>query len=149
MKKFLFCLLLVFFSIGTNAQTKTSAQKAVEQTIVKFFDAMSAYDFDKMRSCCTADMKLVEYGEVWSMDKLVNSMKPYANRGEIRINTLDFLTTTVNENAASVIYNNTADFENNGKKERVNWLESVTLVKEKGVWKMQLLHSTVLKEKGN
>ncbi|RYG00399.1 MAG: nuclear transport factor 2 family protein [Chitinophagaceae bacterium] len=149
MKRFIFCLLFVFLSIGANAQIKTSTQKAVEQTVVQFFDAMSAYDFDKMRSCCTADMKLLEYGEVWNMDKLVSSMKPFANKGATRINTLDFLTTTVNENAAFVIYNNTADFENNGKKQRLNWLESVTLVKEKGVWKMQLLHSTVLKEKRN
>ena len=148
MKKIIFSVLLVLAFVNSNAQQKTMVQKEAEQTVINFFEALSALDFDKMRYY-TKNIKLVEYGEVWNIDTLINAMKPSVGKNEKRINTLVFLDTEIKGNTAWLIYNNTADFELNGKKDRINWLESVVLVKDAGRWKISLLHSTVLRDKPN
>lgn len=148
MKKIIFSVLLVLAFVNSNAQQKTLVQKEAEQTVINFFEALSALDFDKMRYY-TKNIKLVEYGEVWNIDTLINAMKPSVGKNEKRINTLVFLDTEIKGNTAWLIYNNTADFELNGKKDRINWLESVVLVKNEGRWKISLLHSTVLRDKPN
>lgn len=148
MKKIIFSVLLVLAFVNSNAQQKTMVQKEAEQTVINFFEALSALDFDKMRYY-TKNIKLVEYGEVWNIDTLINAMKPSVGKNEKRINTLVFLDTEIKENTAWLIYNNTADFEADGKKGRMKWLESVVLVKDEGRWKISLLHSTVLREKPN
>lgn len=148
MKKIIFSVLLVLAFVNSNAQQKTMVQKEAEQTVINFFEALSALDFDKMRYY-TKNIKLVEYGEVWNIDTLINAMKPSVGKNEKRINTLVFLDTEIKENTAWLIYNNTADFEADGKKGRMKWLESVVLVKDEGRWKISLLHSTVLRNKPN
>ncbi|WP_316770850.1 nuclear transport factor 2 family protein [Pedobacter frigiditerrae] len=146
MKKLLPFLFLSFFAFTLNAQDKTVPQKEVEQTIVKFFDALSAFDFDKMRYY-TKDIEFIEYGEVWNLDVLIGRVKPMVSTGVKRTNTLKFTKTVIKGNTAWVIYYNTADFEESGKVDKVKWLESVVMVKEEGRWKMTLLHSTLLKGK--
>lgn len=146
MKKLLPFLFLSFCAFAVNGQEKTTPQKEVEQTVVKFFDALSAFDFGKMKYY-TKDIQFVEYGEIWDLDILIGRVKPMVGTSVKRINTLKFTKTEVKDNTAWVIYNNTAEFDDGGKKDQVNWLESVVLVKDEGRWKMTLLHSTVLKDK--
>ncbi|RZK57475.1 MAG: hypothetical protein EOO87_02850, partial [Pedobacter sp.] len=122
MKKIIFSVLLVLAFVNSNAQQKKMVQKEAEQTVINFFEALSALDFDKMRYY-TKNIKLVEYGEVWNIDTLINAMKPSVGKNEKRINTLVFLDTEIKENTAWLIYNNTADFEADGKKGRMKWLE--------------------------
>ena len=81
---FLFLLFCVF---TINAQEKTASQKEVEQTVVKFFDALSAFDFDKMKYY-SKDIQFVEYGEIWDLDILIGRVKPMVGKGVKRINTL-------------------------------------------------------------
>lgn len=139
-------LLLIIFAFTVNAQDKASPQKEVEETVVKFFDALSAFAFDKMRYY-TKDIEFVEYGEVWDLNVLIAKVKPMVSSGVKRTNILKFTKTEIKENTAWVIYYNTADFERKGKVDQVKWLESVVLVKDEGRWKMILLHSTVLSDK--
>ncbi|RZK57740.1 MAG: nuclear transport factor 2 family protein [Pedobacter sp.] len=145
MKKLLLFLYLLFFAVIVNAQDKTVSQKEVEETVVKFFDALSAFNFDKMRYY-TKDIEFVEYGELWSLDVLIGRLKPMVGTGIKRTNTLKFTKTEVKGNTAWVVYYNTADFDEKGKVDQVKWLESVVLVKDEGRWKMALLHSTSLKD---
>lgn len=145
MRKLLPLLSLLFFVFAANAQEKNASQKEVEQTVVKFFDALSAFDFDKMKFY-TKNIEFIEYGEIWDMNILIGRVKPMVSTGVKRINTLKFTKTEVKENTAWVIYYNTADFEREGKKSQTNWLESVVLIKDEGRWKMTILHSTVLKD---
>ena len=146
MKKLMPFLFLLFCVFTINAQEKTASQKEVEQTVIKFFDALSAFDFDKMKYY-SKDIQFVEYGEIWDLDILIGRVKPMVGSGVKRTNTLKFTKTEVKKNTAWVIYYNTAEFEDGHKKHNVNWLESVVLVKDMGRWKMTLLHSTTLKDK--
>lgn len=139
-------LFLSFCAFALKAQEKTTSQTAAEQTVVKFFDALSSFDYDKMRFY-TKDVEFVEYGEIWNLEVLIGRIKPMNGVSVKRINTLKFIKTEVKENTAWIIYYNTADFERDGKKSQVNWLESVVLVKDEGRWKMTVLHSTLLRDK--
>lgn len=93
----------------------------------------------------TKDIQFVEYGEVWDLNVLIDALKPMVGKGVIRTTILKFLKTEIYQNTAYMIYNNTADFvENSGVKKRAEWLESVVMIKDKGKWKITLLHSTEL-----
>lgn len=138
---------LILTCAEINAQEKSKDQKEVEQTVVSFFDAISALEFEKMKSY-TKDIKFVEYGEVWNLNVLIDALKPMVGKGVVRTNIIKFVKTEIYQNTAYVIYNNTADFvEKSGKKDRINWLESVVMIKDKGKWKIVLLHSTELPTK--
>jgi hypothetical protein len=62
-----------------------------------------------------------------------------------RINTIDFIKTTVNENTAWTTYNNQAEITSNSKHRVAKWVETVVLVRDKKNWKVKLLHSTPIK----
>lgn len=144
MKIFFALSFLVLTCFAANAQEKSKDQKEIEQTVLSFFEAISVFDFGKMKSY-TKDIQIIEYGEVWDLNILIDALKPMVGKGVIRINTLKFLKTEIYQNTADMIYNNTADFvENSGRKNRVEWLESVVMIKEKGKWNITLLHSTAL-----
>lgn len=135
---------LIVTCFVANAQEKSKDQKEIEQTVVSFFDAISALDFEKMKSYTKAT-QFVEYGEVWELNVLIDALKPMLGKGVTRTNILKFVKTEVYQNTAYVIYYNTADFvENNSRKKHVEWLESVVMIKQKGKWKITLLHSTEL-----
>lgn len=123
MKIFFALSFLVLTCFAANAQEKSKDQKDLEQTVVSFFEAISAFDFEKMKSY-TKDIQFVEYGEVWNLNVLIDALKPMVGKGVIRTNILKFLKTEIYQNTAYMIYNNTADFvENSGVKKRAEWLE--------------------------
>jgi hypothetical protein len=106
------------------------------------FQAFSEGSITKMEEVVTTDVKILEHGEVWTLDSVRFYFgKPRAADFK-RINTLDFFQTEVNENMAFVSYWNTADISANNKDRKIKWLESAVLVMEGGRWKVQMLHST-------
>ena len=115
---------------------------SIEASITKFFDGLSEINADKLKAYTTGDFLLLEGGEVWNMDTLVNKISPRKNSGIQRVNKFEFIRTEQNGNIAWVSYHNRADFSLNDKKQTVKWLESAVLIKENGRWKIKLLHST-------
>ncbi len=126
---------------------KTTDDEQVKKVIVDAFQALADIDMTTFRSHCQPDFVLLENGEIWSADTLEARMKPYIGSGMKRVNTLDFVKTTVKGNTAWVTYQNRADIAVNGQNRTLRWLESAVLEKEKKVWKLALLHSTVLPKK--
>jgi hypothetical protein len=99
----------------------------------------------KLRSHCQADFSLLEDGQVWTIDTLENRLKPNIGSGLKRVNTIDFINVTVRGPVAWVSYHNTAAIVRNGNERQIRWLESAVLERQKGEWKLSLLHSTVLR----
>ena len=62
-----------------------------------------------------------------------------------RINSFDFINTTVADNTAWVTYNLHSEITRNGKQATVQWMETVIVIKEKQKWKIKVLHSTLIK----
>lgn len=148
MKKYIaifFLLILQYFPAEAQARWTKKEQK-VQETVVSLFQALSERDFNKLKSYCTTDISVLENGISWNLDTLeqkINSTKAIPDFK--RVNTIGFLDTRVKGKTAWVSYNNRADVIRNGQKGYVQWLESVVLVKEGKFWKIQLLHSTLIK----
>ena len=63
MKKIL--LILIGFSMSSALiaqKTLTTSEQAVQQTVIKVFDALSNRDSVSLKAYCTADITLYEYG---------------------------------------------------------------------------------------
>ena len=143
-------LVFVFiFLVGIKAQAQKTLPKDqadVQATVRTMFDALSELDINKMRSCCTTDITILESGKVWNMDTLALRITTRKEKSASfkRLNKLNFLETKISGNTAWVSYNNEAIITYNDKTQTVKWLESVVLIKDKGSWKIALLHSTEL-----
>lgn len=61
-----------------------------------------------------------------------------------RINSFEFVNTTINKKTAWVTYYLQSTITRNNQQEIINWMETVILLKEKNQWKITVLHSTRL-----
>ena len=127
-------------------QPATKEQLAVQQTIVKLFDALSVRDTVALRTYSTADITFYEYGERWTMDTLIaKAVKPGVPADFKRTNSFEFIQTATNQSMAWATYHLQSVIIKDGKQTTMQWLETVVLVKEDKRWKIQHLHSTLLK----
>ena len=127
-------------------QSTTNNQQAVQQTVIKMFDALSNRDSISLKAYCTADVTLYEYGQVWNIDTLILKAITQNQAADFkRTNTFDFITTTTNKNMAWVTYRLQSVIIEDGKQISLLWLETVVLVKERKQWKVKHLHSTLIK----
>ncbi|WP_170246286.1 nuclear transport factor 2 family protein [Colwellia hornerae] len=132
---FIMTLLVSFSSLGNEA---------VFRPVEALFSAMSAVDHLKMRAVVTDDFQLLEAGEDWNIEDLIQVVKPSKYK---RRNYFGVIKTRVYGDIAWVSYWNKATFNNGKKESTVAWLESAVMVKVAGQWKMQMLHSTKIKAK--
>ena len=143
MKQIIFLLILVTcFTISSYAQQD---KDSIENAISRFFDGISAINPGILKDYSTNDFLLLEDGEVWTVDTLINKLSTRRNANLVRINQFRFIKTEQEGNIAWVSYYNTAVFKLNDKQQTVRWLESAVLVKDKARWKIKLMHSTRLK----
>ena len=141
--KFLFIAFL--FTATVNAQTITPEQATVQHTIENLFAALTNVDTTAMKTFTTSNVRLYEYGQVWTMDTLIQKVvQGKSIPGFKRTNKFEFVNTTINTKTAWVTNYLQSTFTRNGKEEIVKWMETVVLIKEKKQWKINVLHSTRL-----
>jgi ketosteroid isomerase-like protein len=142
---------LLFIAISVAAllqaqQPLTKDQREVQQAVTRFFEALSNRDSVSLKKNCTADIVLIEYGSAWNADTLISKAIVSNTATDFkRLNTIDFINTTVANKTAWLIYNLRSDITRNGKLSIVQWMETVVAVKEKKRWKIKLLHSSLIK----
>ena len=142
-------LLLITFSISTMLMAQeqlSTSQQAVRQTVMKMFDALSNRDSVSLKSYCTADITLYEYGQSWNIDTLI--LKAITQNQSLdfrRTNSFDFINTATDKNTAWITYRLNSSITRDGKQSTIQWLETVVLVKERKQWKVKHLHSTLIK----
>ena len=142
--KLFFIALLV--TTAATAQTITKEQANVQQTIIQLFDALSNRDSVSLKSYCTADITLYEYGQVWNIDTLIlKAITQNQSTDFKRTNSFKFINTTIDKTTAWVTYRLQSAIVKDSKQVTVQWLETVVLVKEKKQWKVKHLHSTLIK----
>lgn len=147
MKKIITLLIAIVLTGQLYAQSQlTRTQQTVQQTIIKMFEALSNRDSISLKACSTADITLYEYGQVWNIDTLIMKAITQNQAADFkRVNTFEFINTTVDKTTAWVTYNLHSAMTRNGKQGSVQWMETVILVKEKQRWKIKVLHSTLIK----
>ena len=148
MKRITQFLLALSITVFLQAQGGLTAnQQAVQKTVMKVFDALSNRDSVSLKLYCADDVTLYEYGQVWNIDTLITKAIILNTATDFkRINTIDFINTTVNKKVAWVSYNLQSTITGNGKQRIVEWMETVVLVKEKKRWKIKVLHSSMIRQ---
>ena len=144
MKKIQSILLLtvIFFGGPAFASDEDDAFHAVQG----MFAAMSAYDYDGMVAFGTNDYHLLENGEIWSMDDLVNVARNAEGAIERR-NYFSVIRAQKNQGSVWISYWNRADLRTtDGEEISLTWLESAVVVKVGDMWKVEMLHSTRVRE---
>ena len=126
-------LLLIAFSISALLMAQvTKSDQAVQQTVIKLFDALSNRDSVSLKAHSTSDITLHEYGKVWNIDTLIlKAITGNQSADFKRTNSFEFINTTVNKNMALVNYRLQSARTKDGKQATVQWLETEVLVKEK------------------
>ena len=142
--KLLFITLL--FTAAATAQTITKEQATVQQTITKLFNALSNRDSVSLKAHSTADITFYEYGQVWNIDTLIlKAIVQNQSTDFKRTNSFEFINTTVDKTTAWVTYRLQSSIIMDGKQLMLQWLETVVLIKAKRQWKVNHLHSTLIK----
>ncbi len=113
------------------------------QPVKELFAAMSKHDGKAMQETSTADFQLLEHGEDWPMQKLIDAVQPNGKPSE-RKNFFSQIRARQNGDVAWVSYWNKAEIRRESGLRTVVWLESAVMVREGDRWKIQLLHSTRL-----
>ncbi len=145
MKKISLLFFVISISFTSIAQEQVTKERlVVQQTIIKLFDALSGIDTAGLRLHSTVDVKFYEYGQVWTIDTLIQKVIMNKAADFKRTNSFEFVNTTINKNTAWVTYYLQSIITRNGKEDIVKWIETVILVKEKKQWKINVLHSTRL-----
>lgn len=97
----------------------------------------------------TTDFALLENGVVWNTDSIANYIMKRQSKGQDykRLNRFDFLKSVHNQNTIWIAYDNYATWKKGSDTLRkAHWLESVIAIKENNLWKLQQLHSTVVRK---
>lgn len=111
------------------------------QPVKELFAAMSKHDGKAMHEQATEDFQLLEHGEDWSMQMLVDAVQPKGEPYE-RKNFFKQIRARQEGNVAWISYWNKAEIRRGSGLRTVVWLESAVIVKVGDRWKVQLLHST-------
>ncbi len=146
MKKTFLLSAAIIISIVLVAQEESiKEQMSVQQTIVKLFTALSNSDTTGLKLYSTSNVKLYEYGQIWTIDTLIQKMMMSKTIKDFkRINSFEFINTTISKKTAWITYYLQSTITRNGKQEIIKWMETVILLKEKKQWKINVLHSTRL-----
>lgn len=147
MKKIIILLIAIVLTGQLYVQGQSTAnQKAVQQGVIKLFDALSNRDSVSLKAYSTADITLYEYGQVWNMDTLILKAITQNQSADFkRTNSFEFINTTVDKTTAWVTYHLQSVIIKDGKQVTMLWLETIVLSKSKNRWKVKHLHSTLIK----
>ena len=137
-------------NIETTELQKQSDIDSVKSLISNSFqDIWSDLDSTKVSKYYTTDFMLLENGVVWNNDSIHNyiAKKQANNQKYRRLNRFDFVKSVHNQNTIWIAYNNYAAFvQEKDTLGTAHWLESVVAIKENDKWKLQQLHSTIVRK---
>lgn len=150
MKKRTTIIFILCFTSASFGQSSIETDKLkIKELIMNSFDEiwseLNAKNIDKYY---TKDFLLLEHGEVWNNDTIANYLdnaklqKPNPKRK----NTIEIIEIKVANGMAWVAYQNYATFSTeNIIIRKAHWLESATAILTENGWKLQMLHSTRIK----
>jgi len=143
MKKIFF---LFFFGVHFYCFPALQAQNSdilkAQETVKNFFGSIAALDVEMMSGYVATDFLLLEDGEVMKLNDLVVEINKIKTYNVTRVNTINFLDAKQHDDVIWLAYDNTADLSMADQKMQLKWLESAVLIKERGQWKIELLHAT-------
>lgn len=145
MRKVNLLVLLLLMTVTLEAQTPTKEQRTVQKTIENMFTALSHSDTSALKMYVTRNVNFLEYGQIWNRDTIVHKAMLGKRIPDFnRINSFEYVSTSINQKTAWVTYYLQSTITKGGKEEIVKWLETVILIRNGNQWKINVLHSTRL-----
>jgi hypothetical protein len=139
-------ILTIIVGIGllTNCEQKKDDPEILKKILTDYFDGIKTQDLEKLNSLTTSDFVLFENGAIWTNDSLVKIKEKFSSyKADWKF---DNIRVNMDKSSGDIVYFNRGDFVfNDTIKIKKNWLESATFRKVDGKWKMNFLHSTVMK----
>ena len=150
MKKLISTIVMVFFTTLSFGQVSNETdKKLIKNLVMESFDEIwSKLNSKNIDKYYTKDFLLLENGEVWNNDTIANYLdKALLDKpNPTRINTIEIIDTKVGNKTAWVAYHNYATFSIDNKIVfKAHWLESATAILTDKGWKLDMLHSTPIK----
>lgn len=150
MKIFYTLLFIITLTFQSYAQITEDKDKAsIEQLINDTFnDIWSDLNTEAISKHHTEDFLLLEHGELWNNDTIARRLEGYKLRKipRERENIIEIIETKIFGDRAWTAYHNHAVFTEEGKVVRkAYWLESATAIRTEEGWKLDMLHSTRVK----
>ena len=141
--------MIFFTTISFGQVSNENDKKIIKNLVIESFDEIwSKLDSKNIDKYYTKDFLLLENGEVWNNDSIAKYLdnallrKPNPNR----INTIEIIEIKVANRMAWVAYQNYATFTIDNKIIRkAHWIESATAILTESGWKLEMLHSTRIK----
>ena len=134
-------VLAIIFLFVTSFNSYAKSDERAFAAVEKLFASMSNVDHPKMRSVVTDSFVLLEHGEVWTIDDLINVVSPSEY---VRTNFFSIISAEAMNGAYLVNYWNKANFDNKKNSNDIIWLESALIKNVNGEWLISQLHSTRL-----
>jgi lactoylglutathione lyase len=139
----IFTAVAFFMQLVAVAQEKNDSATII-QLLKDDYKTMQNWDTQKHIAHCTNDYLLIENGEIWNLQKEIESYKANANRIIKRTDSFNILSLKIFGNVAYDVHHlQSVITENNNSIIKV-WNESVVFRKEGGRWKIALIHSSLL-----
>lgn len=137
--------LALFLCIGNIVSAQPKDSTLIIQLLKDDYATMGTKDISAHLRNLTNEYRLIEHGEIWDIETELDSI--YRSNNNASINRSDFFnikTIKVSGDMAYAIWHLRSEFRENGKlvKER-RWNESGVFRKEKGHWKIALIHSSL------
>jgi hypothetical protein len=134
-------------SFGQSSMETDKLQ--IKELIIKSFDEIwSELNSKNIDKYYTKDFLLLEHGEVWNNDTIAKYLDNAKLRkpNPKRENKIEIIEIKVANGMAWVAYHNYATFStDNTITRKAHWLESATAISTPNGWKLQMLHSTRIK----
>lgn len=144
--KYLLLIFSLLIFVGAFSQKKNDSTTII-QLLKDDYKTMVNWDIEQHKKYCTDDYVLIENGEIWNMEREAANFKKYAAIIRDRKDYFDFRLVRIEGKSAYAVYVLKSDFTVNGKPTTMQWSESAIFRKVQNVWKIALIHSTVLPAK--
>ncbi len=123
-----------------------SNEDQLKQVITKSFDEVwGIYNADNIKKYYTEDFLLLENGEVWNNNTIVDYFNDVIknNKQLKRVNDFTFINVKVTGKTAWISYQfNSTFFKDDKIARKSSYLESATAILTENGWRLDMLHST-------
>ena len=114
----------------------------IQAALRGFYEGLSEHDLEMLSANTAPGFYLLEHGEYWSLDYTkfqIGNIKP---PGYSRSNSFDFKLIEVSGENAFAVWDLFAKVIRDDTETDLYWIESGSLKKIGGIWKVYMLHST-------
>ena len=125
-----------------RATGNTEDVDAIKSTLRNLYTALALGDTAKYSSHVTEDYYVLEDGEYWSLEYCLSLVAKKTGTNYQRTDHLDFKIIEVYGNNAFAVWDLDAEIIRDGEFFNYSWLESASMKKLNGEWKVHVLHST-------